>query len=225
MLKQYILQAMPYMHAIAVTAELIFVAACGGLVIAFLLLFAQKNKYLKTITNSYLFLIKGTPFLLQLYIIYYGLIQFHFIQHSWLKALFISPYICALMALIINTSAYTTTILEQMLKNIPKNEIDAAKCLGLKKKDMFVNIILPHICIKMLPAYSNELIMIMKCTAIVSTITILDVMGITQQMIALTYQTMPYLLSAAIIYLTLSMLITIPCKFIYNKYIVRFDYN
>jgi His/Glu/Gln/Arg/opine family amino acid ABC transporter permease subunit len=209
-----------YMSGIGMTLSLTLLSALIGLVVALILSYVnvKKTPLLYQIIQLYLFVIRGTPFLLQLFIIYYGLISFNFIAHSIFADLFKSAYACALMALTINTSAYTTVFLSHAIKNINTKEILAAKNLGFTKIDILKSIILPKVMMETLPVYSNELIMLIKCTAITSSITIIDVMGATQQIIGMTYQTIPCLIIAGTIYLLLNVVIVLPSKVLYKKY-------
>lgn len=209
-----------FLQGILTTLELVFTSAILGLLSAICLVTLKQihSTIINKIIETYLFIIRSTPFLLQLYIIYYGSMQFHFINHSFLADIFKSAYLCALIALTLNTSAYTTIFLSHTLNSINKKEILVAKSLGFSQWQINKCIIWPQVLIKILPIYSNELIMLMKCAAIASSITILDVMGVTQQIIGLTYQTIPCLMIAGIIYLILNMLFNLPLKYIYNKH-------
>ena len=138
-------------------------------------------------------------------------------MHSPVGGLFKSAMGSAILALTLNTSAYTTILFKGALDNLDQKAIQSAKSLGLSTWVINKKIIIPQLLMKILPIYSNELIMLLKCTAIASSITVIDVMGATQQVIGMTYQTIPCLIIAAIIYLVLSHAISMPCKIIYKK--------
>jgi His/Glu/Gln/Arg/opine family amino acid ABC transporter permease subunit len=204
-----------FLMGIKNTLLLTFGAAFFGIIVAISLIVIKlaKIRLLNHIVDLYLFIVRGTPFLLQLFIIYYGTMQFACIAHSMLAILFKSATYCALLALIVNTSAYTTVLFIGAIENLPQQQIMAAKSLGMSKFNIYKRIILPQMLIKILPVYGNELIMLLKCTAIVSSITIVDVMGAAQQVMAMTYQNLPCLLIAAIIYLIITVIIVLPLKF------------
>jgi His/Glu/Gln/Arg/opine family amino acid ABC transporter permease subunit len=209
-----------YLSGIEITIFLTTLSALCGLIMAVIITYAYlaDKSLVKPIINGYLFLVRGTPFLLQLFIIYYGSMQFHWISHSILSSLFKSAYNCALIALTINTSAYTSVFLIKAFEDFDHKQILAANNLGLSKLQIILKIIAPQILMQSIPLYSNEIIMLIKCTAITSSITILDIMGVTQQIIGMTYQTIPCLLIAAVIYLMLNMIIVLPSKLAYKKY-------
>jgi His/Glu/Gln/Arg/opine family amino acid ABC transporter permease subunit len=202
------------------TLALILLAAMFGIVCAIALTYGtlSHHTWLKKIIHGYIFVIRGTPFLLQLYIIYYGCMQFPWIVHSPIGILLKSAMACAVLSLTLNTAAYSSVLFTGAIENLNQKEIIAAKALGLGSVRIFKSIILPQILFKILPVYSNELIMLLKCTAIASSITVIDIMGATQQMIGMTYQTIPCLIIAAIIYSVISAAIMIPSKLCYQHY-------
>jgi His/Glu/Gln/Arg/opine family amino acid ABC transporter permease subunit len=195
-------------------------SAFFGIILAVILtaIKMSKSKLFNSMVHFYLFIVRGTPFLLQLFIIYYGIMQFDFIAHTFLATFFKSAMNCALLALTINTSAYTTGLFMGAIENFPKLEMMAAKSLGMSKMNIYKKIILPQIFMKTLPIYGNELIMLMKCSAIVSSITIMDVMGATQQVMAMTYENLPCLIIAALLYLLMTAIIILPLKLKFNSY-------
>lgn len=205
------------------TLLLIFTAALLGIIFAIGLTLCSISKYqwLNKAASLYIFIIRGTPFLLQLYIIYYGSMQFHCIVDSPLAIIFKSAMVCAVMALTLNTAAYTSVLLTGAMNNLNPHDSLSAQQLGLSKFHIFKSIILPQVFFNILPMYSNELIMLMKCTAIASSITILDIMGVTQQIIGMTYQTIPCLIIAAILYCLISAAIMWPSKWLYYAYCQR----
>ena len=183
-----------------ITIELLLFALVIGLSISILLTLAHKSNFLflKTPINIYLFFIRGTPMLLQFFIIYYGGGQF-----AWLK----SPTVCAIITLAINTSAYSTVLFRGAIDSVPKGEIEACKSLGMSTLQMMWHVVLPRAIRIALPAYSNEVIMILKGTSLASTITILELTGITRQIIGQTYVAMGFFVIAGLIYLILNAFI------------------
>jgi His/Glu/Gln/Arg/opine family amino acid ABC transporter permease subunit len=202
------------------TIILLILSASIGFMLAIALTYFTLNKctWLKKIAKSYIFVIRGTPFLLQLYIIYYGSMQFNWVIHSPVGTLLKSSMVCALLALTLNTAAYTSVVFTGAIQNLNQKEILAGKALGLGSLRIFKSIVLPQMFFKILPVYSNELIMLMKCTAIASSVTVIDIMGATQQIISMTYQSIPCLVIAAIIYTMISAAIMIPSKIVYHYY-------
>ena len=173
---------------------------------------------LMQMVDAIIFVIRGTPFLVQLFIIYYGPLQFSWLSHSWLGIPFKSAAFCALLALILNTTAYTSSLFYGAMKNLPNGELVAAEAMGLNRLQTLWNIIIPRFFARIFPVYINEVIMVLKCTALVSTITILDVMGVLQQLMVQTYQTIPCLLIAGVIYVVLTVILTMGLKFVNYKF-------
>jgi His/Glu/Gln/Arg/opine family amino acid ABC transporter permease subunit len=154
--------------------------------------------------NIYIFFIRGTPLLVQFFLIYFGSSQFAFIRESFLWDALKNPFVCAVLALTLNSAAYTTVLLRGAIRAIPKGEIEAGKALGLSSFLLLRKIILPRAFRLVLPAYSNEVVIILKGTSLASTITLLDLMGVTQNIISSTYATLEFLLLAGLIYLVLN---------------------
>ena len=180
----------------------IFALILGALLACLMTLGSLSNRvYIKHPIDVWIFFIRGTPVLVQIFLIYFGLGQFDWIRTSSLWFILKNPFACAIIALAINTSAYTTVLLKGTIQSIPEGEIMACKALGMSRYLMMRYILFPRALRLMLPAYSNEVIIILKTTSLASTITLLDLMGITQQIIANTYQTIPLLCLAGAIYL------------------------
>lgn len=204
------------LSGIGTTVLLLAITIVVGLLLS--MTFASIKFYklpvLTQLVNAIVFVVRGTPFLVQLFIIYYGPLQFNWLSHSWLGIPFKSATFCALLALILNTTAYTSSLFYGAMNNLPKGEIIAAESMGLNRWQTLLNIVIPRFFTRIFPVYINEVIMVLKCTALVSTITILDVMGVLKQLMVQTYQTIPCLLIAGVIYVILTVLLTTGLKLI-----------
>ncbi|TNF69528.1 MAG: ABC transporter permease subunit [Gammaproteobacteria bacterium] len=208
-----------WLSGILTTLSLTFAAVIIGAFLA-IILTAIKTSKLPIITqlvDLYLFIIRGTPFLVQLFIIYYGPLQFPIITDSPFADIFKSAFVCALIALAINTSSYTTALFIGAINNLPKGEIQAAEALGLKDINIFFSILLPRMFYRILPAYSNEVLMVLKCSALVSSISVLDLMGVTRQVMSFSYEIIPSLIIAGVIYMLIALLINIVFKYWVSK--------
>ena len=196
----------------------------GSLVVGFIvaLLFAclhhTGKKFFTVPINVFVFFIRSTPLLVQLFLIYYGAAQFSLIRDSFLWPLLKEPFICALIGLGINSAAYTTVVLKSAMQAIPRGEIEAAKALGLSPIAILKHIILPRTFIIIWPSYTNEMVLILKATALASTITLLDIMGVTRQLIAKTYDTLTGLLVAGLLYVILTLLIVGICHWVSRRF-------
>lgn len=184
----------------------------------------SKHPWLALPIHAFVFFMRGTPLLVQIFLIYFGLGQFEWLRDTPLWLILREPFACAVIAFALNTSAYTTVLFKGALDSVPHGEVVACQALGMSRGLMLRHIIIPRAIRMALPAYSNEVIMILKGTSLASTITILDLMGVTDEIISQTYQTLPYLCLAGVIYFALNALIISIFRMLErraNRYLVR----
>lgn len=215
------IQYLPIMGSgLIITLELMLCSLAAGLLLAiiFTLCSVTGRFYLKAPVDALVFFVRGTPLLVQIFIIYYGSGQWAWLRSTFLWDILRHPFGCATIALAINTAAYTTALLTGAINAIPRGEIEACQVLGLSKWQMMRRIILSRAWRLALPAYSNEVIMILKSTSLASTITLLDLMGVMRQMIARTYEVLPFFIMAGVFYLCLNALIIGIFKLLERKY-------
>jgi arginine transport system permease protein len=215
------IQNLPAMlSGLKITLQLMICSLALGLLLALIMsLVHEANiRFLRLVIDGFVFFIRGTPLLVQIFIIYYGSGQWSWLRSTVVWELFRHPFGCAAMALAINTAAYTTALLTGVIRAIPRGEVEACQVLGFSKWQMHRRIILPRAWRMALPAYSNEVIMILKGTSLASTITLLDLMGVMRQLIGRTYEVLPFFLMAGIFYLCLNALIIGIFKFFEHKY-------
>lgn len=198
------------LNGVAITLVLMLFSLGIGLLLAIGMTLCKLSDMiiLKKFIDAILFFIRGTPLLVQIFLIYYGIGQFAWLRDSWLWIIFQSPMACAIFALSINSACYTSILLQGAIKSVPENEIAAAQALGMSKWLAIRRIMLPRAFRIMLPAYSNEVVMVLKSTSLASTITLLDIMGVTQQLIDQTYQTVTFYIIAGILYLLLNAILS-----------------
>lgn len=158
--------------------------------------------------KAYVFIFRSTPLLVQIFIIYYGLGQFPEIRRSFLWPFLREPYWCASLALCLNTAAYSAEIIRGGVISVPLGQIEAAKAYGMGQLTLLRRIIAPQAIRLMLPAYSNELILVVKSTALASTITMMEVTGIAAKLISVSYRPVEIFICAGAIYLLLNFSIT-----------------
>jgi len=180
-----------------------------GLILAiFLLLMRISGKwYLSFPAQIYIYVFRGTPILVQIFIIYYGLPQFGFIRNSILWPILREPMGCAIVALSLNTGAYVSEILRGGVLAVGKGLIEAGSALGMSAYQKFVYITAPIATRIALPAYSNDVISLLKSTALASTITIADMTGIARTIVANTYAPYEIFISLAIVYLIFTFIL------------------
>lgn len=158
--------------------------------------------------KSYVFYFRGTPLLVQIFLIYYGIGQFEAIRESFLWIFFKEPYWCGILALTLNTCAYTSEIIRGGIQSVPYGQIESARSIGMSGILLYRRIILPIALRQALPAYGNEMILMVKASSLVSTITLMEITGIAKLTIAKTFSPVEIFLAAGAIYLTINFIIT-----------------
>jgi octopine/nopaline transport system permease protein len=207
----FLLEIIPtLLSGLPLTLELAGSSVLLGFVLALLLALAQQTKRPIVVwpIRTFVAIFRGTPLLVQIFLIYYGLGQFRpTLQSVGLWSLFREPYWCAILALTLNTAAYGSEILRGAIRNVPRGLSEAAAALGLSRMLALRLVILPLALRQALPAYSNEIILMVKGTSLASIITLTEVTGIAQELISQTYRAMEVFIAAGAIYLVLNFLI------------------
>ena len=191
------------------TLELTALSVIAGLIVAIPLGIARSSKlwYVRSLPYAYIFFFRGTPLLIQLFLVYYGLGQFEAVRESVLWPYLRSPFWCAVITMTLHTAAYIAEILRGAIQAIPPGEIEAARALGMSRFKTLVHIVMPRAARIGLPAYSNEVILMLKASSLASTVTLLELTGMTRTIIARTYQTVDMFLIAGMIYLVMSFVL------------------
>jgi len=205
-----IVESVPKMlMGIGTTLELLVLAIILGTILAVLLLLMRisNRRYLAWPSIVYIYIFRGTPILVQIFIIYHGLPQFEFIRESIFWPILREPYGCAVLALTLNNAAYVSEIFRGGVNGVDKGLLEAGAALGLSVRQRFMYITTPIAIRLSIPAYSNDVVGLMKATALASTITILDMMGIARNLVAETYAPYEIYLSLAVIYLVMTWFI------------------
>ena len=192
-----------------VTIQLVLISGVVGSLLAIPIGLARHSDrwLIKGLPYGYIFFFRGTPLLVQMFLVYYGVAQFEAVRESVLWPYLREPYWCAIIAFCLNTSAYTAEILRGALGAIPRGEVEACKVLGMSKSLSYRRILLPRAFGMIVPAYGNEIILMLKSSALASTITLLDLTGMARTIIARTYTPIEIFLAAGAIYLAISLLI------------------
>ncbi|MCP4287255.1 MAG: ABC transporter permease [Gammaproteobacteria bacterium] len=204
------------------TLELVFVSLLigGVLSIPLAIMRTSNNPLIRGFPLAYTFFFRGTPLLVQLFLFYYGLAQFDAVRESFLWPILREAYWCALIVFTLNTCAYTTEILRGAIQAVPSGEIEAAQAIGMSRYNLYRRIILPLAYRIGLPAYSNEIILMLKGSALASTITLLDLTGMARTIIARTYMPIEVFFAAGCIYLLLTFLF-IQCYRLFERRMLR----
>tara|TARA_Y100001935_G_scaffold44710_1_gene36648 strand:+ start:3682 stop:4389 length:708 start_codon:yes stop_codon:yes gene_type:complete len=178
----------------------------------------SKFKILSNIIASYIFVIRGTPLLVQIYLIYFGLGSIKFIRESFLWYALKEPFWCGVIALTINTVAYGAEIFRGGIQSIDRGQIESGLSLGFSKILLMRKIILPIAIRKVLPSYGNELILMVKATSLVSLTTYMEMTGLARKIMAKTFAPVEAFIAAGILYLFLNFLMVQFVKYLENKY-------
>lgn len=186
------------------TLLLAVLALAGGALIALLLSGLRSSSWLGArFADFYVYIFRGTPLLIQIFLIYYGLAQFSAIRHSFLWPFLREPYVCAVLALMLNDAAYTSEILRGGLRAVSTGAVEAARVSGMTRATMLRRIVLPLAIRQALPAYGAEVTSMVKATSLASVITLMEVTGIARAEVSESYRAIEVFLCAAVIYLIL----------------------
>ena len=202
------------------TILLLLISLPLGFVLALLFALGRVSKItlLSRIIASYIFVIRGTPLLVQIYLIYFGLGSVKFIRESFLWYALKEPFWCGVIALTINTVAYGAEIFRGGIQSIEKSQVESGLSLGFGKFLLLRKIILPIAIRKVLPSYGNELILMVKATSLVSLTTYMEMTGIARKIMAKTFATVEAFIAAGILYLFLNFLMVQFVKYLEWKY-------
>ena len=208
------------LSAAAITLKLLSVSLIIGLFIGllFAILRLNKNIFINKFAYGYSYLFRGTPLLVQIFIIYFGLGQIEYLRSTFLWIILKEPYWCAIIAFALNTGAYTSEILRSAFQTIKPGFIEAGKSLGIPNKIIFYKIQIPIAIRQSLPAYGNEIILMMKGTSLASTVTIMDLTGVAKYIISTTFKPIEVFVVAGGIYLFMTFVFHNIIKFLEKKY-------
>jgi polar amino acid transport system permease protein len=201
------------------TVELILVSGVLGLALAVPLALGRVARpwWLRAGPFAYIFFFRGTPLLIQIFLVYYGASQFEVVRESFLWPILREAYWCAVIAFTLNTAAYTAEILRGAIQAVPEGEVEAAKAIGMGRWMRLRRVVLPRAFRIALPAYSNEVILMLKGSALASTITLLDLTGVARTLIAKTYMPIELFLAAGLFYLAITAVILQGFRFVEKR--------
>jgi polar amino acid transport system permease protein len=194
-----------YLNGLWTTISLVGISIVLGALLSLPIAFARlsKNRVLNTIAYAYVYLFRSTPLLAQLFLIYYGLGSFRAeLESVGLWWFFREAWYCGLFSLTINTAAYQAEILRGAIESVPRGQHEGAAALGISKRITLRKVILPQALIVALRPYGNEVILMIKGSAVVAIVTVFDLMGETRYAFSRTFDYQTYLW-AAIFYLTM----------------------
>ncbi len=174
---------------------------------------------LAPLARAYVYVFRGTPLLVQTYLIYYGLAQFDFVRESWAWTLLREAWWCALIAFALNTGAYTAEILRGAFRATPKGELEGARALGLSERQVTWLVLLPSAMRRALPQYGNEVVFMLHGSAVASVITIQDILGVGRTINGKYYVAYEGFVTAALLYMALTFVLVRLFRLIEERYL------
>ena len=207
-------------NATLVTLKLLSASLLIGIFLGlfFAILRINKNVFVNQFAYGYSYIFRGTPLLVQIFIIYFGLGNIEWLRTTFLWSILKEPYWCAIIAFALNTGAYTSEILRSAFQTIKPGVIEAGKSLGISNSMIFYKIQIPIAIRQSLPAYGNEIILMLKGTSLASTVTLMDITGVAQKIISTTFRPLEVFIIAGSIYLFMTFLIHNLIKYLEKKY-------
>ena len=208
------------LNATLITLKLLSVSLILGLFIGlgFAILRMNNNKLINKFAYGYSYIFRGTPLLVQIFIIYFGLGQIEYLRTTFLWLVLKEPYWCAIIAFSLNTGAYTSEILRSAFQTIKPGYLEAGRSLGIPSKIIFTKIQIPIAIKQSLPAYGNEIILMLKGTSLASTVTLMDLTGVAKYIISTTFKPVEVFIVAGGIYLFMTFIIHNVIKYLEKKY-------
>jgi arginine/ornithine transport system permease protein len=198
-----------FAQGVWLTLQLTFLALLIGFLIALPagLARARRKPIVSPLINAYVYVFRGTPLIVQTFLIYFGLSQFEFIRDSWAWPFLRDPWWCALIAFSLNSGAYATEIIRGAVENTPRGELEAATALGLSPRQTDFLVLIPAALRRALPQYGNEVVFMLHGSAVASVITLQDILGAGRTLNARHYLAYEGFLTAALLYMIITFLI------------------
>ena len=206
---------------LGLTLQLLVISLILGFVfsIPLAIMAASKNPWLRVPVKVFIYIFRGTPLLIQIFIIYYGLAQFDWLRESVLWTIFKEAYWCAIIAFALNTAAYTAEIFRGAILQTPKGEIEAAEACGMSRWDQYQHVILPSALRRSIPMYGNEVIFMLHATVLAGVITLVDLFGAAKIINSRHYAPFESFISAGLFYLVITFTIVFIFKLAENHFL------
>lgn len=201
--------SLPELYAgLLMTLNLTVFTVLGGIILSVPLgvLRTSPDRWVSGPIWAYTYFFRGTPMLIQLFLIYYGLAQFKAVRSSGLWFLLREGYWCCLIAFTLNTAAYTIEIVAGALRNVPLADIEAARAMGMSPFTILRRVKFPVALRILFPAYTNEVVFVLQSTSLASLVTVMDLTGVARVIIARTFSPYELFITIGLIYLVLTYL-------------------
>lgn len=215
MMLSYIPDLLQGLHT-SLSLTLVSLLLALALALGFTVILTLRPLILTPLVQGYITLFTGTPLLVQIFLIYYGPGQFAWIRDiPWLWSVLSQPWLCAMLALALNSAAYSTQLFHGAMRAIPNGQWQSCAALGMSQAQT-LRILLPYAFKRALSSYSNEVVLIFKSTSLAYTITLMEVMGYAQQLYGRTYDVMVFG-AAGVVYLCVNGLLTLMMRMIERR--------
>lgn len=213
-----------YWEGVRNTLELVSFSVFFGFFIAVILAVILTNSTNPAFTlpiRAFIYFFRGTPLLIQMFLVYYGMGQFEWLKTTFLWEYFKEAHFCALLVFSLNTGAYTAEIFRGSIVNTPRGEVEAARAAGMSRLLMIRRIILPSAFRRALPAYGNEIIFMLHGTALASVITIVDITGAARIVNSRYYSPYEAFVTAGLLYMAITFSLVWVLKKLENRWLVH----
>ncbi len=206
---------------LGLTLQLLAISLVIGFILSIPLsiMAASTNPWLRIPVKTFIYIFRGTPLLIQIFIIYYGFSQFDWLRESIYWVIFKQAYWCAVIAFSLNTAAYTAEIFRGAILQTPKGEIEAAEACGMSRFDQYRHIILPSALRRSIPMYGNEVIFMLHATVLAGVITLVDLFGAAKIINSRHYAPFESFISAGLFYLVITFTIVFIFKLAENHFL------
>jgi arginine/ornithine transport system permease protein len=203
------------------TLQLTFLALAIGFLVALPagIARARRRPIVSPLINAYVYVFRGTPLIVQTFLIYFGLGQFEWIRDSFAWTILRDPWWCALIAFSLNSGAYQTEIIRGSVENIPRGELEAAGALGLSPRQVDFLVLIPSALRRAMPQYGNEVVFMLHGSAVASVITLQDILGAGRTLNAKFYLAYEGFLTAAVLYMAITFVFVMTFRALENRYL------
>lgn len=210
-----------FAEGVWMTLQLTFLALAVGFCIALPAGIARARRVpvASPLINGYVYLFRGTPLLVQTFLIYFGLSQYDWIRDSWAWIFLRDPWWCALIAFSLNSGAYTTEIIRGAVETTPRGELEAAEALGLSPLQRDALVLIPSALRRALPQYGNEVVFMLHGSVVASVITLQDILGAGRTLNAKYYLAYEGFLTAAVLYMAITFLLVTAFRGLERRYL------
>jgi len=210
-----------FAQGVVTTLELTLLALAIGFCIALPCGIARARRVpiASPLINAYVYLFRGTPLLVQLYLVYYGLSQFDIVRDSFAWPLLREAWWCALITFALNSGAYATEIIRGAVQTTPDGELEAASALGLSKRQVTWLVLIPSALRRALPQYGNEVVFMLHGSVVASVITIQDILGAGRTLNSKFYVAYEGFITAAALYMALTLCLVLAFRLLEGRFL------